>query len=404
LRKRLLRSFTDARSFSAVAISTFVGCALVLLPAAATQPWLDRHFLPSFFLPRESYVRLETIVRSILAACGVALILASGRVGRLLGRAPGVTVSIVAAGVLALGTSEVVLRRVHLRPAEWLLPEEEPRRQPDPRLGWVLQPARTGRAVVGGRTIEYAIDPAGYRVRRVEEAIDPARPTILFTGESVMFGEGLAWDETVPATVGALLGVQTANLAVHGYSNDQTYLRLERELPRFRHPLAVVTLFMTTLFGRNLDDDRPHLGPGLVWLPAESTAKLASLAALLVPYRASTTVDRGIRMCREVLRATVDLARTRNAAMLIVVPQIGRESDSERLLREEILDPGALPYVQIEIDPAWHVPWDRHPDARADRLIAQAVAARLRSALDRFREDVDRRHVDPAARTVTATR
>src|SRR5258705_2446916 len=26
---------------------------------------------------------------------------------------------------------------------------------------------------------------------------------------------------------------------------------------------------MTALFGRNLDDDRPHLGPGLVWRPAQ---------------------------------------------------------------------------------------------------------------------------------------
>ena len=32
----------------------------------------------------------------------------------------------------------------------------------------------------------------------VDEPVDPERPTILFTGESVMFGEGLTWDESVP--------------------------------------------------------------------------------------------------------------------------------------------------------------------------------------------------------------
>ena len=56
-----------------------------------------------------------------------------------------------------------------------------------------------------------------------------------------------------------MLGVQSVNMAVYGYSTDQMYLKLERELPRFRQPEAVVLLYMTALFGRNLDDDRPHL-------------------------------------------------------------------------------------------------------------------------------------------------
>src|SRR5262249_45297246 len=161
---------------------------------------------------------------------------------------------------------------------------------------------------VGDRTIDYTLDPAGYRVRRLDEPVDPERPTVVFAGESVMFGEGLAWEETVPAQVGAMMGVQSANLAVHGYSTDQAYLRLEAELPRFRHPLAVVTLFMTALFGRNLDDDRPHLGPGLAWQPAQPHARLVSLARLLVPYRREATVERGISVTREVLRAVVNLA------------------------------------------------------------------------------------------------
>ena len=153
----------------------------------------------------------------------------------------------------------------------------------------------------------------------------PSSPTILFIGESVMFGEGLTWDESVPAQVGAMMGIQSANLAVHGFGSDQAYLRLETELPRFRRPVAVVSLFMTALFGRNLDDDRPHLGPGLVWLPAEQHGRLASLAKLLVPYRTDDTVERGVTMTRDVLRATVDLARARGATPLIVVPQFGPE-------------------------------------------------------------------------------
>jgi hypothetical protein len=121
---------------------------------------------------------------------------------------------------------------------------------------------------------------------------------VLFTGESVMFGEGLTWEESIPAQVGGMLGVQSANLAVHGFGTDQAYLRLERELPRFRRPVAVVSLFMTALFGRNLDDDRPHLGPGLVWQPAEHHDRLTSLGKLLVPYRRDETVARGVAVTR----------------------------------------------------------------------------------------------------------
>ena len=357
------------------------GVTLMLCALAATERWFDRHFLPSFFLPRHWYVAILTTVRVAMATFGVLLaVVLRSRIGRLAGRMPAMTVRIVIAGALALGASEVTLRYLHLRPAEWLVPEEEPRRQPDAQLGWTFVPARVGRADVGGRAVDYAIDAAGYRVRRVDEPVDPDRPTVVFIGESVMFGEGLTWEESIPAQAGRLLGVQSANLAVHGYSTDQGYLRLRAELPRFHRPLAVVSLFMTALFGRNLDDDRPHLAPGLVWQPAQSHVRLASLAKLLVPYRRDDTVERGIALTQEVLRASVELAQTHGAVPLIVVPQLGREAAIERNLRRRILDEAQLPYLLVEIDEAWRLSWDRHPNARAAHLIAQEVANRLRSA------------------------
>src|SRR5262249_34194388 len=157
------------------------------------------------------------------------------------------------AAVLAIASSEVALRWIHLQPTGWLLREEEPRRQDDSYLGWVLAPARTGRTTVGGRALEYAIDAAGYRGSRGEQPVGPGRPALVFAGESVMFGEGLTWEESIPTQVSAMVGIQSANLAVHGYSTDQIYLRLARELPRFRQPIAVVSIFMSELFGRNLD-------------------------------------------------------------------------------------------------------------------------------------------------------
>jgi len=352
------------------------GLALIVIAIAARQSWLDRHFLPSFFIPRQWYVWIETAVRLAIGLVGALLVLGRSRVSRLVTSSPAMTGCVVVAAALALGAGEVTLRSIRLRPTGWLVPEEEPKRQPDPQLGWVLAPSRTGTSVVGGRSIDYAIDAAGYRVRLVDEPVDPGRPAIVFVGESVMFGEGITWEESIPARTGAILGVPGANLAVHGYSTDQILLRLRNELPHFRRPLAVVSIFMTELFGRNLDDDRPHLAAGLAWQPAVSAPRLVSLAALLVPYRRDRTVDEGVRMTRDVLRATAELARARGATPLIVVPQFGVEDESQRVLRERVLE-SDLPVLVVRLDPDWRLPWGVHPNARGADVIAQAIAARL---------------------------
>jgi hypothetical protein len=370
-----------ARVVAEIAVASvggaFLACALV-----ANQRFLDRHFVPSFFLPRHWYVVLETFGRLAMAIIGAMLVfVVRPRTAAFAGRSPARALYVVVAVILALGASEHVMRRVHLRPTEWLSPEEEPRHLPDPQLGWIWAPARTGHKTIGGRVIDYAVDAAGYRVSRDDRPVDPERPTILFTGESVMFGEGLTWEETIPAQVGTMMGMQTANLAVHGYGNDQAYLRFQTELPHFRRPVAVVSLFMTDLFGRNLDEDRPHLGPGLVWLPAQHRSRLASLAKLLVPYRTDKTVARGVTVTREVFRATSELAQAHGATPLLVVLQFGHEDGPEQALRHRILDDTGMPCVLVEIDSAWRLPWDRHPNARAARTIAVAIAAELRERL-----------------------
>jgi hypothetical protein len=367
-----------ARAMIEIAVAS-IGIALLVCAILANQRWLDRHFLPSWFLPHRWYVLIESSVRLVMAAVGVSLALVvRSRVGRFIASMSGRVVFCALAVVLALGASELVLRRVHLRAVEWLMPDEEPRRRRDPRLGWTFVPGRNGHNTVSGRVVDYAFDPAGYRVRRIDEPVDQERPTILFTGESVMFGEGLTWEESVPAQVGVMMGIQSANLAVHGFSSDQAYLRLQMELPRFRRPVAVVSLFMTELFGRNLDDDRPHLGPGLVWRPPQEGSRLSAIAQLLVPFRSDEAIERGVITTREVLRATVDLARARGATPLVLVPQFGPEEQAEQALRRRILDEAAVPYVRIELDAAWRLPWDRHPNPRAAHAIAAAVAARLR--------------------------
>jgi hypothetical protein len=360
-----------------------IGIVSLASGLAANQQVLDRHFVPSFLFPRHWYVALETFVRLCMVIFGALLVfIARPHAGRLAGRAPARALQFVVAAALAVGVSEMALRHVHLGPAEWLMPNEEPRRQPDSRLGWTWVPARSGNKSVGGRVVNYAIDPAGYRVNHVDAPVDFERPSILFTGESVMFGEGLTWQESVPAQVSAMLSIQSANLAVHGYGNDQAYLRLQRELPHFRRPVAVVSLFMASLFGRNLDGNRPHLGPGLVWLPAEQRSRLGLLAKLLVPYRAGATIDRGVTMTHEVFCATGDLARARGATPLLVVVQFDDEGTAEETLQHRILDDTCMPHIVVKIDSSWRLPWDRHPDARASHAIAVAIAAKLQKGID----------------------
>lgn len=362
----------------AAVVIVAIGVAVIAAAVAADRQWFDRHFLPSFLLSRRSYALIYSGVRWTIAALGAALLLSARALAvRTTARGFQTCVLVVIAATLAVGASELVLRRMPFGLTGRVSSEEEPRRRPDSRLGWTLVPARTAHMTIGGRTIEFAVDPAGYRVRRVDEPVDPDRPTMLFAGESVMFGEGLAWDESIPAQIGARTGIQVANLAVHGFSTDQTYLRLRDELPRFRTPVAVVTLFMPALFGRDLNDDRPHLGPGLMWFPAATHSRIRSLATFLVPYRREETVERGIATTREVLRATVNLALARGATPLILVPQFGEEEAVEQMLRRRILDEAHVPYILVSIDGAWSLPWDRHPNARAAREIAGATAARL---------------------------
>jgi len=358
------------------------GLALMLLSLAADQSWWDGHFMPIFALERATLVAAEHTTRGLLALSGAALTLLLRRpLAALVSRATvSGTLRIIAAIVLALGASELMLRTRPLHPHDADPLQQEPRRHADARLGWTFVPARSVVAQEAGRRVPYSFDAAGYRVSGPVAAVDTDKPTILFTGESIIAGFGLLWEETIPARVSALLGVQSANLAVSDYSSDQSYLRLARELPRFREPVAVVTLFMPSLFDRNLLDNRPRVAAGLIWQPAEQHWRLAALLSWLFPYRSSALIEQGILRTRESLRSFVELARTRGAEPLIVVPQRGPESETEKMLRRRVLDAAGLPYVQVQFDSSWHLSGDPHPDARAARVISIAVAERLRSA------------------------
>jgi hypothetical protein len=344
---------TKASQF-AEAVVACIGCALIGAAAAANQPWFDHHVLPSFWTPRQEIVQGEQMVRFGVAIAGalIALLLRK-RIARLVAKEPLFVITIPLAIVLAMGTAELALR--HRFP------------HVDPAVDWLATaPTRHDRYL--GEDISYALDRNGYRVASPTSTVDFNAPTIVFAGESMMVGLKLQWSDTIPAQTSEMLGVRSANIAIPGLDTDEIYQRLKSELPRFRRPVAVVSLFAPSLFDRNLD------GQGRRW-------RLAALAQHLIPYRGRAEIERGIAATRRDLTAMVQLARARGAVPLIVVPEFGAEQPGERELRRRILDDAHLPYVRVTVDPDDRVENDGHPDSDGARTIARAIAGALASRL-----------------------
>jgi hypothetical protein len=367
------------RGLVAQAVITVLGVACLAAVIITNDAWLERHILPEFFQPRAEQQRAQMLVHGVLLALAVVLwAWVRPRVGRWAARksarqiAADVLPTLLAV-VLALVAGEFLLRNLPWFSTHQLPTQREPLRRRDPVTGWAYQEARVGRGVLGGRTIDYAFDGAGHRVRSAGEAVDYARPSVLFVGESIISGHGVAYDESLPARVGARLSLQPADLAVGGFATDQMYLRFKAEWPRYREPRAVVILFMPSLFHRNLEHDRPHLDPSLVWRPASDDWRLVQIARRLVPYRSDRELEDGFSMTRRALGAMVGMAREKGAVPLILVPELTPETAEEARIRGRVL--AGLPYLKVAIDPAWHVAGNRHPDARADARLAEAVAA-----------------------------
>jgi hypothetical protein len=369
----------------AEALVAVLGAGLVAAALYANQAWFDRHFIPVFFLSRKLYVLGETFARLMMAGLGLVIALVVRPVvGRMVARNSPAALATGALGVLvalvlATVVSELALRARFSRATEEAPANAEPLRRRDARLGWVFVPSRVGHVVVAGRPIDYAFDASGYRVPSLAKPVDLSQPSILFSGESIITGFGLSWGESIPARVGSALGLQSANLSVFAYADDQAYMRLMAELPRFAHPKAVVMLFSPGLVFRDFDDDRPHLDTNGVWRPAVQRPRLIALLRFFVPYHSRQALDAKVAQVHAELAASVQAAHARGAAALIVVPHFGPEDATETALRERIL--AGLPYVIVTLDPRLRLPKDPHPNTEGARLIAAAITERLRPAL-----------------------
>lgn len=362
------------------------GAGLLYLAWRMDGGWADRHFLPAWAYPWETQLRILLGLRlAVATAALVVLLLIRPRTARAVaagrgGQALVTALASIAAFAAALAVAEAVLHTRGWRSTQERWDKEEPLRARDPEYGWTFAPNHAGAVALHGRTVHYPTGPHGYRIPAPEAAPDPARPTIVFAGESILLGYGLEWPETIPAQVQAMTGLQATNLAVNAHAVDQTYLRLRRELPRFQNPVAVVIPFVPALFDRNLDTDRPHLDAQLRWHPADPPSfRLVELARRAVRYRSVASIAQGTATTRKLLRRMIAMAQARGARALIVVPQFLPESEREVKVRRGVLDSARIPYLLVPVQPEWRFPVDRHPNPRGARAIAEAVARALQA-------------------------
>jgi hypothetical protein len=348
--------------------------------------WQWNHFLPTWAWPWSLQQRILLGLRLIVAALGVAVLLffrpwlvRAAKAGR--GREALIAILTATLAVAAaFAVTEAVLHTRTWRSVQerW---DQEPQRVRNAEYGWSFVPNHAGSVVLNGRAVHYATGPFGYRAAHAGEGPDFARPTIVFAGESIVFGYGLDWRDTIPAQVQAMTGIQAANTAVNAHATDQVLMRLRHELPRFRRPVAVVIPFMARLFDRNLDLDRPHLDSRLRWHAGERPPlRLVELGRRILRYRSSAAIRDGTLMTQRALQAEIALARARGAKPIVLVPQYLPEDPREAAIRHDVLDSAGIRYLLVPVKPEWRAPGHNHPTPAGARAIAAAVAAAIGSA------------------------
>ena len=357
--------------------------------------WFERHvFQPYYFVPP---TRGALWFRGAAAAPGFGLLLGGRRLGRRVQSlmrgdgGPGLWLATLVALVAAVPTAEVALRLAHVTWRTAGSPRFELKiGHRDPRYGWMADASRLTRLKVNGRPYSYAVGPAGLRARGPNDEPDLARPAFVVTGESIASGYGLDYDDTFAARCGRDLGLEVVDVGEGGYGVDQAYLRVTDLLPRVRHPVALVTVFVVNELGRSLRDDRPRLaldGAGRPTLLPPATGFLArtQLSQLLndrIPYAGGDALARSMALARTLLVMTAQAARARGARPLFLIVSPGRPRALDAhpeaaVIRELFVDTG-LPYLLIDLDASERLDVDGHPNPAGASRIAAEIEAALR--------------------------
>ena len=384
-------------AFASIVRASLSGIALAFLLGALEldRSWFELHLTQSFCALEPVQLRRLAIVRISLAL--TALLLAFV-VRPWLGRraADGSARDILRerwrwglAALLAFPAADLILR--HAQHASTLAPPALPPVQPDAFFGWGGAPSTTTILRADDRDIPYALDLNGYRAREQDEVIDPDQPTLLFGGESITEGVGVRFEESYPALVAADLDMQAALVAVHGYGDGQIHWAVERQLAVLRRPRAVVTFLIPQLLERDLDPSRPRLvldaRGSLVRVEAEPQppawwrqSPVRRIAHGLFPYHDASPIE----LARAIFRATATDARARGAYPLFVLTNWGPAclppAPGEPTLAQRIFVGLDLPWIEVKLDPEWIEHSTFHPNAKAHRVMADAIERALTKA------------------------
>ena len=249
--------------------------------------------------------------------------------------------------------------------------------------------------------VSYTISDRRVRVTRG----DPNGDTWLFMGCSVMFGEGVNDDETLPAYFSADLGYQAnvVNLGFHGYGPHQMLRSLELDLPRplvhgvvrqvvyegvWSHALRAAGKVMWDPYGPSYalsGDGVTYVGPfhnrvaGFV-IEVLDKSQVFRFVLDRTLYRASVT-DEDIERYARILERSARLSLEKYGTGFLVVFRDESEGPSRRImqrLRKTNLQ--ILPLSEVIPRSEWSAlrfPGDGHPKPEFNQRLAAALAARL---------------------------
>jgi hypothetical protein len=360
-----------------------VAAALLAFARHVDVPWFERYFALA-----ATHAYVVTMWRVALAGAALVLVVhVRPRAGRWVARVGAREASAASARMalsvfLALVASEVGLRILRLPRRSDMAVTAVSLGEKNPRYGWLFKASQSFTIETGGRPVHYAFNAEHDRARSTGDLPDPGKPSLLFVGESITVGHGLEWDESYPAIVGEALGLQVVDLGVDGYGSDQAFLRLADALPRFEHPVAIITFFMPGLVERVERVDHPRLvfdGVEARLAPAGfvESLRLSQAFREIFAYRA----EWAIRTTEEVFRQTARLAGERGARAIFVAPYLGTDwPRGDGYLVEELLAREGFTVVdpRFGFEP---IPGDNHPNAASTRRLADAVVGVLQSEL-----------------------
>jgi hypothetical protein len=154
----------------------------------------------------------------------------------------------------------------------------------DDRLGW----AQVAYARGGGGDVRYTFGEDG--IRMSSSQVVPAQPgAILVVGDSFGGGSGVGDSDTWPARLEDLVGTPVLNAAVGGYGIDQSVLRAEDLLQRFKLKMLIVETNLA--FGISLNQLSVYTGaPKPYFMPEDGKLTLRNVP---VPRGVSRGADIG---------------------------------------------------------------------------------------------------------------